>query len=308
MQHSRMIPWCLSLLVLFIPLPLLLAEEILPDFVPSPGKSVLHSEDIREASGIAASCRGDGFLWIINDSGAAPSIHLVEVSGKDRGKINLNQARNIDWEDLVSFSLDGKPYLLVADTGDNNAKRESCTLYVLREPPLPPAGKNLAKFTTCEWRIDFQYEGGPKDCESVAVDTQQKRIILLTKRTDPPEVHELPLLPPAKRGLVSTRKIGETRVSAPADSLIPFRDEPTGLDITPDHSLAAVVTYYGVFLFPRKPGESWADAFSRKPASPAPHLLAQAESVAFSKDGKSIFVVSEGKGSKIVRYQKKDRE
>jgi hypothetical protein len=38
----------------------------------------------------------------------------------------------------------------------------------------------------------------------------------------------------------------------------------------------------------------------------APHSLAQAESVAFSLDGKSIFAVSEKANSPVVRYRSPD--
>ena len=34
-----------------------------------------------------------------------------------------------------------------------------------------------------------------------------------------------------------------------------------------------------------------------------PHLLGQAESVAFAKDGKTIYALSEGRGSPVVHYQ-----
>jgi hypothetical protein len=254
------------------------------------------------------SSRDSRFLWLVNDSGSEPALHLVETSGVDRGKVTLAHAKNTDWEDLASFSLDGRVFLLVADTGDNDAKRDFCTLHVLREPELPAAGKKLDGFTRAERTIRFRFEGGPRDCEAVAVDVPNKKILLLSKRTDPPEVHELPLVPPDTRGVITTRKIGVTQVSAPTDSVIPFRDQPTGFDLSSDNSLAAVVTYYGVFVFPRKPGESWAEAFAGKPAILSPHRLAQAESIAISKDNQSIIVVSEGRNSKIVSYQKVRRQ
>jgi hypothetical protein len=280
-----------------------LAGEPSGAFLPSAEKSAIQSEAIKEASGLAVSNKNPEFLWVINDSGAEPAIHLVEQNGKDRGRVTVKQSNNRDWEDLDSFTVDGMNYLLVADTGDNEAKRDFCTLYILREPALPAEGENLARSTKTEWKIDFKYEGGPRDCEAVAVDPTNKTILLLSKRTSPPELHELPLMPQKKRGLITTRKIGTSIVQAPADSIIPFRDQPTGMDIAQDNSLAAVVTYYGVFVFPRKPGETWPQAFAGKSAILSPHCLPQAESIAVAKDSRSIIVVSEGKGSRIVRYQ-----
>ena len=41
---------------------------------------------------------------------------------------------------------------------------------------------------------------------------------------------------------------------------------------------------------------------AKKPEALDPHRLAQAESVAFSRDGKLIFAVSEKVNSPVVRY------
>ena len=88
--------------------------------------------------------------------------------------------------------------LLAAAAGDNSSKRESCTLHILHEPALPVAGVKLAATVTAAWQIQFCYEGGPRDCEAVAVDTKAGQILLISKRTEPPEVYQLPLRPAAR--------------------------------------------------------------------------------------------------------------
>ncbi len=263
----------------------------------------IQGDGITEASGMAVSPRDGKFLWIINDSGSKPVIHLIQTDGTHRGSVQLKDVKNKDWEDLASFSLKGKSYLLVADTGDNDSKRKSVTLWILREPELPKDGVNLDTTVIPGSKIEFKYEDGPRDCESVAVDEKTGKILLISKRTKPPYVYQLPLVLDNKRGTLIARRVGKTAVKSPVTSLIPFRDQPTGLDISADGTLAAAITYYGVFLFPKKPAESWADAFSRQPTVLPAHHLTQAESVAISRDGKSIFAVSEGKNSPIVRYQ-----
>lgn len=263
----------------------------------------LQAPEVTEASGLAISSANPPFMWLINDSGGTPEIHLTGTDGTNRGKVTLKGVANTDWEDLAAFSLHGENYLLVADTGDNASQRQSCVLHILREPALPGAGKQLAATATPAWQIQFQYEGGPRDCEAVAVDAKAGKIILLSKRTNPPEVYELPLRP-AKSGLQTARKIGQALVKAPEHSVVPYRNQPTGLAIAADHSLAAVVTYYGVFLFPRQASESWADAFAKPATMLEPHLLPQAEAVALSKDGKRIHVASEGRDSPLRIYQR----
>lgn len=279
--------------------------ETLPEFLKSEkpaGK--LGSSEIKEASGLAASSRNSGFLWVVNDSGSKPELHLIETNGRYRGKTTLNSARNVDWEDLASFQFGGKPYLLAADTGDNESKRDSCTLYVLNEPELPADDRTLDHQSRVQWQIRFRYEDGPRDCESVAVDAASGKILLLSKRTEVPFVYELPLKPESDSKVLTARRIGKTSVQAPTGNRIPFANQPTGFDLTPDASMAAVVTYYGVFVFPRKPDEGWDAAFSRNPINLGPHQLPQAEAIAFSKDGASIFAVSEGSGTPIIRFQR----
>jgi hypothetical protein len=280
-----------------------LSSATAAEFIPVAERAKIQSPAIKEASGLAISPTNPGFMWVINDSGGTPDLHLVGSDGADRGKVTLMGVENVDWEDLASFTLDGKPYLLVADTGDNNAKREFRAFHIIREPALPAAGKNLIGTTTSAWQVRFRYEGGPRDCESVAVDAKAGKILFISKRTDPPEVYELPLRAPAKKSVLTARPVGRTSVKSPGGDLFAFSNQPTGLDISADGSLAAVVTYYGVFLFHRAPAESWAEAFSKKPVALPPHRLGQAESVAFSKDGKTIFAISEGRASPIARYQ-----
>ncbi len=153
------------------------------------------------------------------------------------------------------------------------------------------------------WKIEFTFEGGPRDCEAVAVDAEARTIILISKRAEPPEVFQLPLELRGKGKPLIATQIGTTAVRAPAISLpIPFRHQPTGMDISADSMKAAVITYYGVFLFERGPSESWAEALVGEPVNLGSHRLHQAESVAFMKNGESIFAVSEGLNSPLMRF------
>ncbi len=280
------------------------AAEIPGDFQPLGERSRIQSPDITEASGLAISPTNPAFMWVINDSGGKPDIHLIGTDGSDRGKVTLLDTANSDWEDLASFALGGKSYLLVADIGDNDARRESRTFHILREPGLPADGGKIDGTVRGDWQIQFRFEGGPRDCESVAVDVTAGKIIFISKRDTPPRVYELPLRAPEKPVIQTASPIARLPVES-AGGLEPFANQPTGLDITTDNSLAAVITYSGVLLYPRKPDRSWAEAFSAKPTVLLPHGLGQAESVAFSKDGKTIYAISEGKASPIASYQKK---
>lgn len=285
------------------------AEEITAaSFVRDKAVGHVQAKEVNEASGLAVSTRDGKFMWMVNDSGAEAFIHLAGTDGVDRGKVRVSGATNVDWEDLASFKLDGVPYLLIADTGDNLAVRKDCKLYVVREPLLPEDGKILDGEVKLEWTIPVAFEDGPLDCESVAVDVRGGEIILVSKRTKPPAVYGLPLR--AKKGVpVVAKRLGETSVQPPKGvPVLPFIAQPTGMDIAPDGSLAAVVSYYGVFLFPRKGKESWGEAFAKAPVILSPHTMAQAESVAFSADGGTLYLVSERGDDRIVTYTRKREE
>ena len=261
----------------------------------------LQSPALREASGLTESRRHPGCFWLITDSGADPVLHLAGSKGEELGSVAVAEAKNQDWEDLAGFNLDGRPYLLVADTGDNAAKREFVTLYFLAEPEFSP-DKKLEATVKVERAVRFRYPDGPRDCESVAVDAGQQKIILVSKRTHPPEVYELPLKP-GGTDVVEARKTGTTDVSNPGS--LPshlFDGQPTAMDITSDGSEAAILTYTGIFLFPRKEKETWAEALTHKPQVLAPHKLPQAEALAFTVDGKALHCTSEGVGARLVKY------
>ena len=252
-------------------------------FTRQPQAPKIASPKITEASGLATSPRSDDFLWLINDSNGTPEIHLCDTNGKAHGSVTIAGVRNTDWEDLAAFVHKGESYLLVADTGDNQSKREMVSLFIVREPKLPTAGDSVSGEIPVAWRIDFKFEDGPRDCEAVAVDALQEKIILVSKRTKPPVIYELALRPSGEFHMA--KRIGTTQTKASAFSLVPYSDQPVGLDISPDGARAAIVTYYGVFLFSKKPEQNWGQAFAERAICLERHRLPQAEAIGIFKLG-----------------------
>jgi len=272
-------------------------------------------KNLIEASGLAASRRDAKVLWTHNDSGGQPVLCALDPNGKRRGELRIQGVVNRDWEDIASFELDGRSWLLVADTGDNDSHRTDCALYVVAEPDpaeLSPDHETTAKVA---WKIPVRYLDGPRDCEAVAVDARAGLVYLLAKRTSPHGLYTLPLRLPADGVLPAAMPVAqlpESHFPQPSGTqhLLPiptgrYRAQPTGMDFAADGTAAVVLTYGDVLLFNRKAGERWADALRRAPEVLPPHGLVQAEAVAFGTDGKTIYVTSEREGSAIVRYQAK---
>lgn len=242
---------------------------------------------------------------MINDSGGTNEIHLANTDGTSRGSVAFTGSVNKDWEDLASFTLDGKPHLLIADTGDNAARRESYTFYIVEEPTLPSEGKSINGTIPLAWKTSFTLpQGASADIEAVAVDQEAGKILFLTKRLAPAILYSISL---ARRDEPQiAEKVCEVVINAPPLPLVPYRNQPTGMDISKGNSTAAVITYYGIFLFHKNEKESWAEAFPKRPQGLGFIGLPQAESVAFSTDGKMLYAISEGANSPIIRWKSVD--
>ncbi|MBR9975342.1 MAG: hypothetical protein KFF77_07155, partial [Bacteroidetes bacterium] len=135
---------------------------------------------LTEISGITASRLRDGIFWMHNDSGDEARIFAVDTLGRTIAVCRLEGALNRDWEDMASVTIDGTSWIYVGDVGDNNSVREYVTVYRLREPALDPAWRDSALTIVTE-AARFRYADGARDCEALAVDPRDGRLLLLEK-------------------------------------------------------------------------------------------------------------------------------
>jgi len=253
--------------------------------------------EINEASGIAISRINEDVLWVINDSGNS-SIFAMNSNGNHLATFNIQDVMNNDWEDLTSFTYKGKPYILIADVGDNKAKREKCYLHFIQEPDLIKTSNSSPVSIKPSWSIAFTYEDGPRDCESVAVDIVNEKILLLSKRDQPPVLYEIPL---NKQKNIVAKKLGKIKpLPQPTQNdirLIKYLNQithqPTAMDISSDGLSAVILTYVNAYYFTSEEPTDWLTVFLSTPNKITLPPLQQAESVCFDKDGKSIYVTSE---------------
>ena len=275
----------------------------LPDGVHINHLGDLENKAINEASGLAASHLRSDILWIINDSGNEPLLHALGLDGSDRGFVRVDGAENIDWEDLASFTYNEIPYILIDDVGDNPEHRETGTIYIVKEPRIQGVRLRKGLSVSPEWKINFRYEDTPRDCEAVGVDTENRRIFLITKRTVPPMLYQLPLLPFHDPSILTAEKVTELTGTQSHTLLdyIQYQSAPTAMDIAPDGFMAAILTYNAIYLFSRTPGEDWIRTFSGKPVMvPIPRLY-QAEALGFGMKGDRLFFTSEKDSAPLYR-------
>lgn len=267
-----------------------------------PGERVCVVKDwvIAESSGLAISHRHSGCFWTHNDSGDGPRLFLLDASGATRGILKVAAADPVDWEDVCSFELDGESWLLVADTGDNagdrGRDRPVCRLLLLAEPEVLGEG---AAGPVQDWRgvvraeIEVEYPGGPRDCESVAVDVTSRQIFLVSKRAaGKAALYVLDLNLQQQRQRVELREAGSLGV--------PYA---TGMDISADGRRMVIVNPVSGVVYRRQAGGDWGQAI-RGVAEILPlPLRKQGESVCFEGDGKSVLVGSEGRWQSVWRVR-----
>ena len=224
---------------------------------------VIESGRLNESSGLAASQRYSDVLWSMNDSGGNAELFALSASGKHLGSWMLDMPKPLDWEAMTSFTWGQKPYLLVADIGDNFATREHVSYTIIAEPDIQTLATDarLAPVLT----QTFTYPQGPRDSEAIAVNAAQGELLVLSKRTQPPELYRLPLTLDTNRKDASdtmpiqiAEKIGllggfkkPDRASVDLYGEVwPYLGMPTGMSLFGDRLL--VTTLEDAFLFDRK--------------------------------------------------------
>ncbi len=267
---------------------------------------LIAAAELIETSGMACARHEADLIWMVNDGGHAPVLFAVRSDGHDLGRVTVRGARNEDWEDLAGFEWEGQAFILVADVGDNKAVRDAVHIYVVAEPTRRPGGGFPAQVDIA-WQLAFRYEDGPRDCESVGVDTQRGTILLITKRSTPPQVYSLPLRPAAGVRATALRVGTVPRIPPPtAHDLAAnprfgaLQSQPTALDIRSDNRLAMILTYKDAYLFARKTEETWAMALAHKPLTvPLPEMR-QKESACLTPDGRRLYVSSERRPTPLL--------
>lgn len=111
-----------------------------------------------------------GGLWLHNDSGGEPEIYKIDtVSGQIVQTISVNNATNIDWEDLSQ----DENYIYIGDFGNNSGNRQDLKIYRINKEDIPSSGNaninsEIIEFEysdQCDFTLAFQNNNF--DCEAI---------------------------------------------------------------------------------------------------------------------------------------------
>ncbi len=242
---------------------------------------------LAEISGITPSHTAKGLWWVHNDSGDQARIYIINSSGKLLGQYTVAEARNRDWEDMAGYKDSrGTPMLYLADSGDNELKRDDLTIYRVKEPDLSK-GVMTGMTATAE-AFPFRYPDGRQNAEALFVDPKNGRPYLVTKTMSPPcGVYRfpLPLRPGVKATLEKVEGAGADRISKMM--LV------TGAANSPDGRRVIVRSYFGAFELSRDGGGTFESIFKSVPESIKLAPERQGEAISYTTDGRSVVTTSE---------------
>ena len=264
-----------ALIALFLALP-----------APAPAGTVT-IPGLVEASGLSASPRAHpGVLWTHND-GPDGRLFAVSTNGTALGIWKIDAPGITDVEDIAVRTTGDAEEILLADIGDNKGKRPSVRILVVPAPaPRPPGDTLEGPALKPSAVLEFTYEDGPRDAESLAVDPATGHLLVIAKEKKTAGVYRLdPAASPAVARLIARLPL----------------DKASGADISPDGLRLAVANGKGAWMWTRTAGEDWAAALARDPVvlpyEPGPN----GESIAWSADGRQTFTLSEGENPVLHR-------
>ena len=254
-----------------------------PPFEKIP-KSFAVSNSIKEASGIAGSKINPGYLWVHEDGGTPSQVLLLKNDGSLIKSIIINNAVNIDWEDMAlskgpNASLN---YLFLADIGDNFLMRTDYSIYRFPEPAL-----SVDTVATVD-NIRFQYPGGSHNAEAILIDHVTKDIYIITKADNRSRIYKLPY----PQSVTSVNKA----VLAGELSL----DEVTAAAISGDGNEIIIKTYPALHYFLRTSGQTIEQALKNTQLNLSYQLEPQGEAIGFASDNSGFYTLSEKASSPVV--------
>jgi hypothetical protein len=187
---------------------------------------------IKESSGVVASRQYADVFWTHNDGGGPKKqvLYAIDREGNTRASFPVVDVTLHDWEDLA---IDDAGHLYIGDIGNNNAKRDTLTVYEIDEPnPQAGTGSIAPKRA---WKLKFP--GAPFDCESLFVWKDQGYVVSKVFDKARAQIFRFPLQEtnqPLTLELVAT-----TNIKSPV----------TGADISADGTLLGLVAKNGAYVF-----------------------------------------------------------
>jgi hypothetical protein len=200
---------------------------------------------LRETSGVAIGVRNPDLIWTHND-GRRSTLYAVDHDGRVRARVELDRSFR-DWEDIARARCDVWVCLYMADTGDNEERRDNISFYRLAEPDQEGVVEVEGIGEAERYRVALP--DGPRDIEAMYV-LPTDEVFFVTKGRNHPVTlyrHPLPLRSEEVVTLVEVQRLTTGPVAA--------RRMVTGASATLDGGTVVVRTYESLEFFDVAGGE-----------------------------------------------------
>jgi hypothetical protein len=260
---------------------------------------VVTSQEISEASGLAASRQNPGVLWTHNDNHSVGTLFAISTNGSLLGRYTIPFVFSGDFEDMA-IGPGPKPefqYLYLGDIGDNNANRSFVRIYRLPEPAVytNSAAAPWDRPAVGTEELIIRYPDGSYDAEGLLLDPLTGDLYVATKLEE------------------SSRIYRATRAQLDAGGEITLSFVRTinffkvaGGSVSADGRLITLRRGGTVWLWTRSATQSIGDALaaSGKSVPVAPEL--NGEAITFQSTGLGYFTLSEGLNPTNFFYRRTD--
>ena len=267
-----------------------------PQFLGGQQVGTLKSGSINEASGIAASRKNAGVLWVHNDSGDSARVFAINTKGIHLGIYNFKGAGAQDWEDIaIGPGPDpNKDYLYIGDIGDNASNRSFIKVYRVPEPVIDtnqsPADVNLTGVKS----IRLKYPDGARNAEALMVDPITSDLYIISKEASSKIYHAVY---PQSTTQVTTMELVAT---------LPW-GWAVGGDISRRGDMIIVKGYYNASVWHRPAGTHLWEAFNGQECQVPLIWEPQGEAICFDANGCGYYTVSEGSYQPIYYFARDEK-
>jgi hypothetical protein len=264
---------------------------VCPGYAPAERLGRIEAANLNAVSGIAASWRNPGVLYVHNDRDRA-EFFAVSEAGASLGQFTLTGAAARDLEDIAVGRCPAGTCVFLADLGNNIAARPEFVIFRVTEPEVnaPRAGATAVSSE----RFAFTYPDGAHNAESLLVDSASGGLYVVTKVAAGARsaVYRLAL------------EAGRTTTAVKvADLAVPMAaDQPaTGGSAHPCGAGFLLRTNNTLYEFRVAPGTPFEQAFRAPPMVVPVGTEMQGEAVAYRPDGRGYYTTSEGSTPPIHR-------
>jgi len=249
---------------------------------------------LNEISGLAASRRQPGTLWVHND-GKDGRLVALATNGVVLAAFSL-PVEVIDWEDLAAGPGGGGgiDVLYVGDIGDNQSQRSSIRVVRVPEPDLNTAGGAASTRTIPAEDVrvfTLQYPDTAHDAEALLIDPITGDLFVVTKERRRARLY--------RASPAELQESGPVRLQLAVE--VPCA-RVSGGDISADGQRILLRREDAAWLWSREPGEPLASALRRSPRSVpvvGPPEEPNGEAVAWHPEGTGYYTLSEGEHPQV---------